>query len=426
MRYPSRKGAPNWSHEEWDLLFGEYPPTGAHPPREGIARIARQIGRSEDAVGWSWEDANNLIGGRKSTSSLRQQAYLRERGWLTDTPPGQKLQPDKPWSQGEVEATVADYLDMLRDEVEGRPYSKADHRARLRQRLNGRSDAAIAMKYQNISAVLRERGLRYIGGYKPLANYQQALAKEVDRQLDPGLPIGTANAPANGPPVTTLEATPDLASIRATYARYVEARNALLDELNLKRRSNRDPLAEFSEWLVAAIVGGTRAENPVQKGWDVRTADGERIQVKYLANPSDVWVNEHHMHVNDDMDSYALVLFEALMPEAVIILPARQLAAVGAALGKRHGGLDSNLQFTRRNYRAIHADPATFGKVGVRLYLAPDWSLASGTARPRRIRPAVSRRSDSVEAYRQEIRDGIPRWEHDFQIRGRRNSAVGA
>jgi hypothetical protein len=118
---------------------------------------------------------------------------------------------------------------------------------------------------------------------------------------------------------------PDLSRVQSAYQRCVEARNALLDELHLNRRSNRDPLAEFSEWLVAAIVDGARADSPVQKGWDVRTADGEKFQVKYLANPAGSWVNEHEIRISELMDSYAIVIFEALLPNAVIIFPARNL-----------------------------------------------------------------------------------------------------
>lgn len=33
----------------------------------------------------------------------------------------------------------------------------------------------------------------------------------------------------------------DLSHVEEAYQRYVEARNALLDELQLRRRSNRDP-----------------------------------------------------------------------------------------------------------------------------------------------------------------------------------------
>jgi hypothetical protein len=165
----------------------------------------------------------------------------------------------------------------------------------------------------------------------------------------------------------------DMPRVLAAYQRYIEARNALLEELRLKRQSNRDPLAEFSEWLVAALVEGTRADNPVQKGWDVRGPDGERIQVKYLANPAGRWINEHLVHVSGQMDSYAVVIFEALLPQAVIVFPAHNLAALGTALGKRHGDLDTTLQFTRANYRQILKNAAWFKTLGVRLYLAPDW-----------------------------------------------------
>jgi hypothetical protein len=79
---PTRKGAPNWSYEEWDRLFHAFPPTGSNPSREQLAQIAKEIGRTFDAVEWSWGDAKAVIEGRKNTSSLRQQAYLRERGWL--------------------------------------------------------------------------------------------------------------------------------------------------------------------------------------------------------------------------------------------------------------------------------------------------------------------------------------------------------
>jgi hypothetical protein len=168
---------------------------------------------------------------------------------------------------------------------------------------------------------------------------------------------------------------PDLSRVQAAYKRYVEARNALLEELQLKRRSNRDPLAEFSEWLIAALVGGTLADSPVQPGWDVLTPDNEKIQVKYLANPADSWVNEHCVQVSSLMDSYAIVIFEALLPQAIIVFPARNLAAVGVKLGKRHGNLDTTLQFTRANYHQIRKDPAGFKALGVHLYLPPAWEL---------------------------------------------------
>jgi len=179
----------------------------------------------------------------------------------------------------------------------------------------------------------------------------------------------SSNRAIEGVIVVTLE------KVLAAYQKYIDGRNALLDELNLSQRSNRDPLSEFSEWLVAALVDGKLAESRVQKGWDVSTASDEKIQVKYLANPADRWVNEHHIVINEYMTAYALVLYEALLPTAVIIFPVTGLQKVGMLLGKKHGNLETTIQFTRQNYHRIKDNPATFAGLGVRLYLAPDWKL---------------------------------------------------
>lgn len=74
------------------------------------------------------------------------------------------------WSAAEVAATVASYLEMLRLEVLGQPYS--------------RTATAVEYKHQNISAVMMRLGLRPIKGYQPAKNYQHALIAEVQAQLD--------------------------------------------------------------------------------------------------------------------------------------------------------------------------------------------------------------------------------------------------
>lgn len=52
-------------------------------PQGRQEEMAREIGRSVDAVGWTWEDANAVLRGRPSTASERLKDYLRERGWLS-------------------------------------------------------------------------------------------------------------------------------------------------------------------------------------------------------------------------------------------------------------------------------------------------------------------------------------------------------
>jgi hypothetical protein len=87
------------------------------------------------------------------------------------------------WSTEEVEAIVADHLQMLTLELAGQRYSKTEHRRRLQAKLNNRSDGSIEFKHCNISAVLIHLGIPYIRGYQPRFNYQAVLADVVTDQL---------------------------------------------------------------------------------------------------------------------------------------------------------------------------------------------------------------------------------------------------
>jgi hypothetical protein len=87
------------------------------------------------------------------------------------------------WSRLEVEAAVADYLDMLALELRGEPFNKAEHNRNLARVLNDRTRGSIERKHQNISAVLIELGYPYIDGYKPLSNYQELLKDVVEERL---------------------------------------------------------------------------------------------------------------------------------------------------------------------------------------------------------------------------------------------------
>lgn len=155
--------------------------------------------------------------------------------------------------------------------------------------------------------------------------------------------------------------------LREAFARYSAGRAELLEALGVKG-SNRDPLAEFSERIVAALLDGELASNRVQRGWDVMAA-GRRVQVKYLANASEeVWVNEHHVQVTADMDEYGIVFFEGLLPVSVIIFPTDRLEPIGAALGKKHPNQTTTLQLTRGNYRQLISERDRFAQLGVRTF----------------------------------------------------------
>ncbi|UTW03100.1 DUF3883 domain-containing protein [Amphritea atlantica] len=85
----------------------------------------------------------------------------------------------KNWSESEIEAVVQDYFNMLRLELRGEQYNKAEHRRALIQQLSNRTHGSVEMKHQNISAVLMSEDIQGIVGYKPLGNYQGALFNEV-------------------------------------------------------------------------------------------------------------------------------------------------------------------------------------------------------------------------------------------------------
>jgi hypothetical protein len=83
------------------------------------------------------------------------------------------------WSKIEVELIVADYFQMLSNELIGKEYVKAEHRKKLLPLLNNRSEGSIEFKHQNISAVLINLGQPYIKGYLPRFNYQKILEESV-------------------------------------------------------------------------------------------------------------------------------------------------------------------------------------------------------------------------------------------------------
>src|SRR5512138_948451 len=83
------------------------------------------------------------------------------------------------WSSIEINLIIKDYFIMLVDELNNRPFNKADHRRKLIQHLNHRSEGSIEFKHQNISAVLNNLGKPSIKGYLPRQNYQRSLEKEI-------------------------------------------------------------------------------------------------------------------------------------------------------------------------------------------------------------------------------------------------------
>jgi hypothetical protein len=86
------------------------------------------------------------------------------------------------WQNDELDAIVADYFNMLADDLSGRPYVKSRHSAALMAQI-GRTHRSVEFKHQNISAVLDELSMPWILGYRPKKNYQNAIFEAIDRYL---------------------------------------------------------------------------------------------------------------------------------------------------------------------------------------------------------------------------------------------------
>jgi hypothetical protein len=93
-------------------------------------------------------------------------------------------QPGTPWTPSEVETALEAYFAMLQLHLEAREFSKSEFRTDVAAKLPTRTESSVEMKWSNISAVLDERGLTWLEGYKPLANYQASLAEAVDDWLE--------------------------------------------------------------------------------------------------------------------------------------------------------------------------------------------------------------------------------------------------
>lgn len=88
------------------------------------------------------------------------------------------------WAEYEVEIIVNDYFSMLKSELKGINYKKAEHRRTIINKLNNRSDSSIEKKHMNISAALITMGLPYIPGYKPYKNYQKIIVDSIQDYLE--------------------------------------------------------------------------------------------------------------------------------------------------------------------------------------------------------------------------------------------------
>jgi 5-methylcytosine-specific restriction enzyme A len=74
------------------------------------------------------------------------------------------------WTDSELKKAVKAYFKMLKYEQTSTPFTKVEISRELQKDLNNRSRSSIDYRWQNISAVLQDKKVEYLSGYKPLNN----------------------------------------------------------------------------------------------------------------------------------------------------------------------------------------------------------------------------------------------------------------
>lgn len=105
---------------------------------------------------------------------------------------------------------------------------------------------------------------------------------------------------------------------------------ARMRELGLVRTANA-PAGDFAEWLVQKATDGELAPNS-QKGWDVATDAGERIQVKarFVSDPIKAGQRQLSAFRSFDFDSLVVVFLDDTRPVLRASHIARETVEAGA------------------------------------------------------------------------------------------------
>lgn len=197
---------------------------------------------------------------------------------------------------------------MLTLELSRQPYVKS-HRNSALQDLTGRSHGSIEYKHQNISAVLQQLGRPWIIGYKPAANFQNALIDGIERFIetvedvvplkmveisgvDETVELFVENPPALNPGNVDVQAPKSLERlIRKFDPAARDARNRALGERGEERIyfSERTRLAKAGRTELSKKVRWVSKEDGDGAGYDILSfsdsGDERLLEVKTTTGP---------------------------------------------------------------------------------------------------------------------------------------------
>jgi len=156
------------------------------------------------------------------------------------------------WNDAELTSAVQAYLQMLRLELDGEPYSKAEINRQLREGpLMTRTKASVEFRMQNISAALYELKMPWIAGYLPARNIGSAVKEKMITLLKTsGIDFLNAYVPTS----------------------HVETLDAKVAELR-RRQIGKKPLGSIRPVTEMRSIT-TYVRDPAVKAWVLQLANG--------------------------------------------------------------------------------------------------------------------------------------------------------
>ena len=268
----------------------------------------------------------------------------------------------QPWTDAENDILVADYLDMLRQDIAGLRVPKAARREELRRiGLGARTLGSIERKQTNLSAVFSLLGYRWVRGLTPMPHYQHSLVDALQRndaflQMDvlaasdqvspslPQIPPGEIFVPS--PEVDEEPLPPRLAAFvrkidpaeRDSRARELgKAGEAFVMDIERDRleKADQGDLVGDLKWVAETEGDG--------HGYDIRSFDGAgremHIEVKTTnggsRTPFMMTSNEDSVSLRDESwRLYRVYLFFRKPRIFVLEPPIRKIAAMETAIWK--------------------------------------------------------------------------------------------
>lgn len=158
-----------------------------------------------------------------------------------------------PWTDTELTSAIQSYLAMLRAELQGESYSKAEFNRQLRKGpLASRSKGSIEFRMQNISAALYDLKMPWIAGYLPAKNIGTAVKEKMVELLH-------ANDIAFLEPYVPTSDPGELSDKVSSLQKYGMAKR---------------PIGSFQPAMVSKITT-SYVRDPAVKAWVLKIAGGK-------------------------------------------------------------------------------------------------------------------------------------------------------